>query len=122
VASKAQTGLNSLRSRSDFLEISRTGRQIKPCPWLILAFRKNDCGESRFGWTIPRYVGNAVVRNRLRRWCREYYRKQAKLREKSLDINLIFRRREKDFYKNVERESFFTYLDRANETLEKQRA
>ncbi|MCB0384234.1 MAG: ribonuclease P protein component [Bdellovibrionales bacterium] len=113
MVSDSQKRLKSLRSRSDFLEISRTGSQIKPCGWLILAHRQNTLREIRCGWTIPRYVGGAVVRNRLRRWCREYFRTHSSLRRKSLDINIIFRRREKGFYKNVEREELYSCLDRA---------
>ena len=41
---------------------------------LILYMAKNDCGYSRFGVSIGRLQGNAVIRNRLKRLLREAFR------------------------------------------------
>ncbi len=46
----------------------------------------------RVGWTLPRQVGSAVTRNRLKRWAREFIRKnQDWLCKIHLDVNLVFR-------------------------------
>ncbi|MCB0361922.1 MAG: ribonuclease P protein component [Bdellovibrionales bacterium] len=105
--------MRTLRQRSDFQDISRKGRQVRPCSWLVLAYRSNSEGQFRFGWTIPRYVGVAVVRNRFRRWCREYFRNTEHGLEATYDINVVFRRKDKEFYKNVRHEEVFEILDRA---------
>lgn len=40
-----------------------------------LIFRPNATEQARLGTTVSRKVGNAVVRNRLKRWVRECYRR-----------------------------------------------
>ncbi len=57
-------------------------------------------------------MGNAVVRNRFRRWGREYLRKWTKRAQKSLDLNLVFKRRDKDFYKQLGHKEFDEALDK----------
>ncbi|TJX13666.1 ribonuclease P protein component [Tissierella creatinini] len=41
---------------------------------LTLYIKKNNLDESRFGITITKKIGNAVVRNRIRRRIKEVYR------------------------------------------------
>ena len=73
----------------------------------------------RFGWTLPKFVGTAVTRNRLKRWCREYLRKKALKDEKSLDINFVFKRTNKDFYKNLNYEELDKTFNRFFRKLSK---
>jgi ribonuclease P protein component len=55
----------SLRRRSDFSRVQRRGkRQVGPLFILLTAEAR---GGSRIGVTVSKGVGNAVVRNRLRR-------------------------------------------------------
>jgi ribonuclease P protein component len=62
-----------LRRRGDFAAIYRKGRA-----WsndvLVLRVLPNDLDHCRFGFAVSRKVGNAVVRNRLRRRLREQVR------------------------------------------------
>ena len=44
-------------------------------PLATLHVLPNELGQPRLGITATRKVGNAVVRNRLRRRCREVYRR-----------------------------------------------
>lgn len=61
--------------------------------------------ECRVGWTLPRNVGGAVVRNRLKRWTRDYLRARAEnLKDIRFDVNLVFRGQGKDSLKAVKRE------------------
>jgi ribonuclease P protein component len=55
----------SLRRRSDFTRVQRRGkRQVGP---LFILLTADARGGSRVGVTVSKGVGNAVVRNRLRR-------------------------------------------------------
>jgi ribonuclease P protein component len=55
----------SLRRRSDFTRVQRRGkRQVGP---LFIFLAADAHGGSRVGVTVSKGVGNAVVRNRLRR-------------------------------------------------------
>ena len=112
----------SLRRRAEFLILQKTGRRIQVNPWLILNFKPNDLGYLRVGWTFPRYVGGAVVRNRMRRWGRELVRS---LPEEGLslglDINVVLRKREKDFFKNIKHDEFTGQLAKGFKRLYQQR-
>ncbi len=44
---------------------------------MVFQERKGDDGATRVGITVSSKVGNAVVRNRLKRWIREYIRRHA---------------------------------------------
>lgn len=95
------TGVPILKSRKDFEKLRSEGRIVKINPWLIVSYRKNEIGRLRVGWTISSYTGSAVIRNRLKRWLREYLRQQraASLRQE-FDVNLIFTNRSLDRKKN----------------------
>lgn len=82
----------------------------------------------RCGWTLPRQVGPAVVRNRLKRWSRVYFRDRLKKGESlppgiaeniGLDINLVFRKADGDFYKKLSYERFSDLLDKSWNQLER---
>lgn len=80
---------------------------------MIIYRQRNQVGRVRLGCTIPRYVGNAVVRNRLKRWSKEYFRKYAKSveKEKTLDISLIFLKIEPGTYKALKHEELDAVFD-----------
>ena len=59
-----------LRQRQDFAAVYRRGRPIRNDLLIMRAVRTNE-PVSRFGFTTSRVVGNAVVRNRVRRRMRE---------------------------------------------------
>jgi ribonuclease P protein component len=65
-------------------------------------------------------VGGAVVRNRIRRWCREYVRKWAAPMpdEKTVDINLFFRRQNADFYQELEHQNLDRFLSQGFERIQ----
>jgi ribonuclease P protein component len=60
-----------LQRRAEFLHVAAKGRKV-PVPALVLqVLRRADTGPARFGFTVTRKVGNAVVRNRTRRRLKE---------------------------------------------------
>lgn len=95
--------LVSLRSPQQFMQLRQKGRRIIVAPWLVVYLKPNQQKKIRLGCTLPRYVGNAVTRNRLRRWCREYLRHWAVAIEadRTMDISLIFRRQTGEFYRHL---------------------
>ena len=54
-----------IRKRADFLAANRGLRNAKP--GFVLLTRPNDVGAMRYGITMTKKVGNAVVRNRMKR-------------------------------------------------------
>ncbi|MGH7828624.1 MAG: ribonuclease P protein component [Candidatus Binatia bacterium] len=63
-----------LTTRSEFLTLSRGGKKIHTPHFLILS-KANDKGENRLGVTVSAKVGQAVVRNRIKRRLREFFRR-----------------------------------------------
>lgn len=54
-----------LTRRSDFLAANRGLRIARP--GFVLLARPNDAGAIRYGITVTKKIGNAVVRNRMKR-------------------------------------------------------
>lgn len=55
-----------LRQHQDFAAVYRQGRQYRD-RLLVLRTLRTGCDDSRVGFTAGRAVGNAVVRNRVKR-------------------------------------------------------
>ena len=64
-----------LAKRREFLRVYETGRKIFS-RYCVLFFAANHLPHSRVGVTATKKVGKANVRNRLKRWSREIYRRQ----------------------------------------------
>jgi ribonuclease P protein component len=60
-------GYSVIKKRSDFLAANRGKRYATPGFVLLVKDRQDDMPEIRLGITITKKVGNAVVRNRMRR-------------------------------------------------------
>ena len=60
---------NAITARSDFLAANR-GLRV-PMPGFVLLVHPNDGRGTRYGITVTKKIGNAVVRNRMKRRFRE---------------------------------------------------
>jgi ribonuclease P protein component len=74
MADRASRGYTVMRKRSDFLAANRGKRYATPGFVLLVFDRRDNDPAKRLGITITKKVGNAVVRNRMRRRFRELAR------------------------------------------------
>ena len=77
-----------LAKRREFLHVYETGRKLFS-RYCVLFFAGNDLSYSRVGVTATKKLGKANVRNRVKRWTREIYRRQRKplgLDRNALDV------------------------------------
>jgi ribonuclease P protein component len=77
-----------LAKRPEFVRVYETGRK-QFSRFAVLFFAGNGLQNSRLGITVTKKVGKAVIRNRLKRWTREVYRRQREplgLDAQALDI------------------------------------
>lgn len=93
----------TLKTREQFNYVIKKGRRFKPNDWLSLQFVENQLTTNEFGWTIPTYVGSAVIRNKFKRWLRSLLRKSEM---KGLTVHFYFLKKNKDFYKELSRAHF----------------
>jgi ribonuclease P protein component len=64
-----------LAKRPEFVRVYEAGRK-QFSRFVVLFFAGNDLQNSRIGITVTKKVGKANIRNRLKRWTREVYRRQ----------------------------------------------
>ena len=78
---------DKLLNRSDFVAL-RSGKSVSD-RYFIVAFRPGVMERTRLGVTVTRKVGCAVIRNRIKRIVREFYRLNRKRIRGAWDINVI---------------------------------
>lgn len=102
--------MKSLKSRKDFLDLRKTGKTFRPSAWLLISYAQKEGSGLRMGLTLAASVANAVTRNRLKRWCREYLRTKKNL---DLDVNLVFlKQKNPSFFKELNRNEVDKVLDK----------
>jgi len=60
-----------LKRRAEFLRAAQKGRKAAMPGLVVQVLPRNDSDPARIGFTVTKKVGNAVVRNRVRRRLRE---------------------------------------------------
>lgn len=81
-----------LRKRWEFLAVQRHGKRLHGRYLVVIASLRDSEESTRLGVTVSRKVGNAVVRNRLKRLIREAFRVQQWVLPKSLDLVVVAKR------------------------------
>jgi len=66
----------TLRSSAEYQRCYRQGSR-RHGALVVIHLVPNDCGHPRIGASVGRKVGGAVVRNRIKRWTRECFRRSA---------------------------------------------
>jgi len=80
-----------LRKRAEYRRTYDQGRRAFGRWVVVFCRRREDDGPWRLGLTATRKAGGAVVRNRLRRLGREYFRRRAQTTPDGWDIVVNFR-------------------------------
>lgn len=112
-----------LKRNADFLRVKKSGRRFLASEWLLVNYTKSSTNSFRYGITVSRKVGEAVMRNKLKRWVREEVRAYlGKQSEISVDVNFIFKAMPEGFYKKLLysefKKDFFAALDRLRKNCE----
>jgi ribonuclease P protein component len=93
-ATEARAGLtfprsSRLRRSSDFRRVQGRGYKIRRPSLLGLWLPRRDHPVTRVGLTVSKKVGNAVARNRVKRWLREAVRHELDQLTRPVDVVLI---------------------------------
>lgn len=59
-------GISSIKKREDFLKVSKNGRKFVSSQFVLQSI-ENEFDYLRVGYTVTKKVGNAVVRNKIKR-------------------------------------------------------
>ena len=83
-----------LRSSKDFRRVSREGVRVASRSFVLLLSAQREAtgeGRARLGVTVSRRVGNAVVRARVKRRIREWFRRNRERAPMQRDLVVIAR-------------------------------
>ncbi len=94
--------LVGLKKNSDFLNLKKTGKRFWPSSWALFVYTIQPKNQIEFGLTVSRKVGNAVQRNKLKRWSRELFRELNKSPLSfGVQINVVFKPMPNNFYQEL---------------------
>ena len=82
---------NRLTRSRDFEAVYRQGRSTSTRFLVLYWFPRDDDGEARLGLAVPKGVGTAVVRNRMKRRLRELWRDRLERVPAGQDYVLVVR-------------------------------
>lgn len=85
----------SLKKNNGFRRVYTSGKSVAT-PHLAMYYKKNRLGRNRLGFTVGTKVGNAVIRNRVRRKLKEIYRLHEQELKCGYDIVVVARVRSRD--------------------------
>lgn len=78
--------------RPEYLLLSQSGKKTQDA-FFIIIYTKSASGSPRLGITVSKRVGNAVVRNRVKRLVREWFRLYRAGWYECWDINVIAKKK-----------------------------
>jgi len=82
---------NRLSRSRDFEAVYRHGRSVSSRFLVLYWFPQEEAASPRFGFSVPRSVGGAVERNKIKRQLREVWRKRLERVPAGNDYVLIVR-------------------------------
>ena len=75
-------------NRKDFVNLNRFGKKYHSAHFMIITM-ENGLGIRRLGITASKKTGNAVMRNRIKRHIREFYRLNKDLFPRGYDVVIV---------------------------------
>ena len=81
-----------LKRRNDFKRVFRRGQSFANRQFVLYSCKRNTKGPFRIGISVSKKIGNAVVRNRLKRMIKEITRHWAGCIKKQIDLVVIVRK------------------------------
>ena len=81
---------NRIKKYSEFQKVIEEG-EVKKTSFFVSYALKNDLGYSRYGISVPKKIGNAVLRNRIKRQVRSAIGKATDF-AKPIDMVIIVRK------------------------------
>jgi ribonuclease P protein component len=83
--------VNRLSRSRDFDAVYRHGRSVSSRFLVLYWFPQEEAGSPRFGFSVPKAVGRAVERNRIKRQLREVWQQRLERVPEGCDYVLIVR-------------------------------
>lgn len=80
-----------IRRRREFLSLYKNGKRYRGKYFKLIHF-SNNLKTSRIGIVVGKKIGNAVVRNKVKRRMRTLFRRNKNLVKRPTDILIIFKR------------------------------
>lgn len=105
---------NRLSRSRDFDAVYRQGRSVSSRYLVLYWFPQDEPAQPRFGLSVPRSVGSAVARNRIKRQLRELWRERLERVAPGHDYVLIVR---SGLPEAVEANGFGWLAERVDEVL-----
>jgi ribonuclease P protein component len=79
---------NRILKHNEFLLLSKKGKRVKN-RYFTIVYSESLSGTTRLGLTVSKKTGNSVVRNKIKRRIREYFRINKCSFKRKWDINVI---------------------------------
>jgi ribonuclease P protein component len=80
-----------LSKRPEYLQLAEEGQRLFS-RYFIVVYAAGQHPDSRLGITVTKKIGPAVIRNRIKRVCREFFRTHREQLDAVVDIHIIARR------------------------------
>jgi ribonuclease P protein component len=114
------SSVERLRHRQEFERVFQRGtKQVSPAfVWYLLPTSGPD---SRLGMAVSKRVGNAVVRNRVKRYAREFFRRHKMQFDPPCDLIVVARRQAADLQYAESVQQFMSLLRRYLQQQRQQR-
>lgn len=110
----------SIRKNSEFLDLKDNGQKTWAASWMLISYEKSTNSISSVGISVSKKIGNAVIRNKMKRWVRAEISKYLKLNP-HLIVNMTFflKPMSSDFYKKMSFDTFLKAFQNGTKQLEK---